>query len=133
MRPISRGLAPKRYTQHGDAYPDLCDHIGRYCSYCEAPLKNGEVEHVLPQHHFPALALSWNNFLLGCKNCNATKGAWPGATAGRAAAVWPDTDNTARAFVYQHGHPPTVAAAGASGLTPGRCRARGRPPHSHRH
>ncbi len=101
MRPVRRGQDPGGYSEYGAAYPSLVTSIGRYCSFCEAPLKNGQVEHVLPKEEYPHLRLSWSNFLLACLNCNATKGVWPKVEfGGRQVAFWPDTDNTARAFEY---------------------------------
>ena len=115
MRPLERGPDPRGYARYDLAYGPLIGRIGRYCSYCEAPLKNGEVEHILPKDIYPTLALSWDNFLLGCKNCNTTKGVWPTpAEGGRAATFWPDTDNTALAYTYLKHLPPEVS----TGLCP---------------
>jgi len=109
MRPVERGLDPGGYSRYGLAYRSLVGRIGRYCSFCEAGLKNGHVEHVLPKQPYPQFELSWDNFLLSCCNCNSTKGVWPTpAAGGRAAALWPDADNTARAFVYAPHLPPAV-------------------------
>lgn len=111
MRPVARGPDPGGYTAYGFAYRPLVEAIGRYCSFCEAPIKNGQVEHVLPQDHYSGLALSWDNFLLACLNCNATKGAWPTPALGdRGVAYWPDQDNTARAYEYRKHLPPRAIA-----------------------
>lgn len=107
MRPVKRCADPGGYRTYGLAYRPLVTSIGRYCSYCEAPLKNGQVEHVLPQAAYGSLQLTWDNFLLACLNCNTTKSAWPTpALGGRQAAFWPDRDNTARAYEYRTHLPP---------------------------
>jgi hypothetical protein len=54
-------------------------------------------EHVQPKVHHDALERSWCNLLLSCGYCNPTKGA---ADVGRDECLWPDTDNTARAYSY---------------------------------
>lgn len=107
MRPVVRGEDPGGYADHRFAYPKLVDRLGRYCSYCEAPLKNGQVEHVLPQDLHPHLSMRWSNFLLACGNCNATKEVWP---RDRDEAFWPDQDNTARAYEYPTHRTPWVNA-----------------------
>jgi hypothetical protein len=108
---VERGADPGGYTEYGLAYRPLVGRIGRYCSFCEAPLKNGHVEHALPKDEYPGLVLSWSNFLAACSNCNSTKGVWPTvALGGRAATFWPDVDNTARAFEYPMHLPPRPAS-----------------------
>jgi hypothetical protein len=55
------------------------------------------------------------NFLLACKSCNSIKNVKQNSgkpnrpTAALAQYLWPDTDNTARAFVYHHSNSITVA------------------------
>ena len=72
-----------------------------YCSYCERQIETHiAVEHIHPKISNGALALVWTNFLLACVNCNSCKGDTPILLA---AYLWPDSDNTLRAFVYQHG------------------------------
>lgn len=103
MRPIDRGVAPKEYTRYGDAIDDLEDRLGTYCSYCERRLPTGlEVEHMSPKSKDPAKLLDWQNFLLGCKNCNGTKGAFPEPEL-VGDYLWPDDDNTLRALRYEDG------------------------------
>ena len=112
MRPVERDRDPGGYAEYQQAFRLLAADIGEYCSYCEDTLKNGHVEHVLPKRPdaYPELALTWNNFLLACTNCNSTKGAWPTpADGGRAITYWPDVDNTARAFDYPARLPPRVS------------------------
>jgi hypothetical protein len=117
MRPVRRGGSPNAagYRAYGDAYRDLVERVGRCCSFCEAPLKNGHVEHALPKVLYPELELAWDNFLLACVNCNSTKGDWPlrvpkvpGERVGRDASLWPDLDNTALAYEYRRHRPPRV-------------------------
>lgn len=101
MRPVSKGLA-YRYTDgqaYGLAMPGLIARLGPYCSYCERRLNNGiEVEHIQPKTVHDALEFAWSNFLVSCKNCNATK-----SKKDPALSEWliPDRDNTAVAFHYR--------------------------------
>ncbi len=105
MRPVARGDVPldkhgnpKRYRQYQNARKDLIGRLGGYCSYCEMKLDASlAVEHVQPKKHNPQLELSWFNFLLGCANCNSTK---TDTNVNLADYLWPDEDNTSRAFVY---------------------------------
>lgn len=113
MRPIDRGAAPKVYTRYGDAINDLEDRLDYYCSYCERRLPAGlEVEHISPKSKDPAKLLDWQNFLLGCKNCNGVKGALPEPDRVDD-YLWPDKDNTLRAIRYGDGG--MVAAQGNVG------------------
>jgi hypothetical protein len=98
MRPIERGVAPRTYTDYPQAHDDLCAVIGDYCSYCERQIETHlAVEHVQPKSRKKALRNEWTNFLLGCVNCNSCKGKKAVALGG---FVWPDVDNTARAYFY---------------------------------
>jgi uncharacterized protein (TIGR02646 family) len=110
MRPVDRGTIPldaldnpKVFTEYADARADLFDRIGRYCSFCERPILSGlAIEHVLPKSlpQFKRLECEWSNFLLGCMNCNSTKGSRP---SGRKQMLLPDQDNTFRAIAYSVG------------------------------
>ena len=101
MRPVDRGSAERTYSNYADAQPDLVDRMGGYCSYCERQIEtNLAVEHVRPKSLEPQLERTWSNFLLGCTNCNSTKGNTP---VNLDEYVWPDVDNTLRAFVYKEG------------------------------
>lgn len=101
MRPVERGAAPKVYTNYQDAGPDLQARLGDYCSYCERQIEtNLAVEHVQPKDLQPALRNMWTNFLLGCVHCNSSKGAQPVSIPN---FLWPDLDNTLRAFEYGPG------------------------------
>lgn len=100
MRPVNRGPWPQRgganvtFAPYGEARPYLIARLGDYCSYCGLPLENPQVEHMSPKSLAPALKEDWDNFLLGCVWCNTTKGDKPMT----ATLLWPDTDNTLRAF-----------------------------------
>jgi uncharacterized protein (TIGR02646 family) len=108
MRPVDRGPLPtdgngnsKVYAEHADARADLFGAMGRYCSFCERPIKAGlAVEHVQCQKHFPQLEREWTNFLLACVNCNSTKGA---KKISRKGIFLPDQDNTFLALTYSTG------------------------------
>lgn len=100
MRPIFRGPAPHIYAKYQDAIGDLEDRLGRYCSYCERYLPVSlAVEHVAPKSREPALCRIWDNFLLGCTNCNSVKQDQP---TNHADFLWPDHDNTLKAFDYEN-------------------------------
>ena len=102
MRPIKRGRAPKRaYAKYQDALGDLEEALGRYCSYCERHFPAGlAVEHVVPKSRAPKLRTVWKNFLIACSNCNSVKKAKP---TNLRDFLWPDLDNTFRAFTYDNG------------------------------
>jgi uncharacterized protein (TIGR02646 family) len=101
MRPVERGLAPKVYAQYGDALEDLKSRLGSYCSYCERQVAASlAVEHVIPKNLHPELEKDWNNFLLGCTNCNSVKSDREVEINN---FIWPDRDNTLLAFVYSKG------------------------------
>jgi uncharacterized protein (TIGR02646 family) len=114
MRPVDRGAAPAAYAKYQDAGPDLQARLGDYCSYCERQIEtNLAVEHVQPKSHVPALRTAWTNFLLGCVNCNSSKGSTP---INPIDYLWPDVDNTLRAFEYIRGGMIQPAAALAPNL-----------------
>lgn len=114
MRPIERGGCPVDnnqqkivFSHYSDARGELIKRMGQYCSYCEMKLDASlAVEHVQPKKARGSnvvnqtLLLDWENFLLACTNCNSTKGNKPVVLTDY---VWPDTDNTFRAFVYSTG------------------------------
>jgi uncharacterized protein (TIGR02646 family) len=71
-----------------------------YCSYCERRMPtNLAVEHIQPKglSHYKALEGRWDNFLLGCVNCNSTKGDQDVVLADY---LIPDRDNTAAVYEY---------------------------------
>lgn len=98
MRPVDRGPEPRLFAEYGDALPELWARLGRFCSYCGRFFPSGlAVEHKRPRSRYPDEELLWTNFLLGCLNCNSSKGH-PRIRLDR--YLWPDTDNTLRAFIY---------------------------------
>lgn len=102
MRPVERGKSPqaKDFSDYRDAFPFLMKRVGPFCSYCERPiLTNLAVEHIQPKGlaKYKALIGRWDNFLLGCVNCNGTK-TDKDVTLDK--ILLPDRDNTAAAFDY---------------------------------
>jgi len=101
VRPVDRGPAPRVYTSYGDAIGDLEKRLGTYCSYCERRLPVSlAVEHMSPKSVHPNLELTWDNFLLGCTNCNSLKGD---TDTDDDETLWPDRDNTLLALSYAEG------------------------------
>ena len=84
MRPISKTTrtnddgSPLTFTKWGDAKIELQKELGSYCSFCERVGYSSslDVEHILAKGlpKYAHLIYRWDNFLLGCKNCNPTKG-----------------------------------------------------------
>ncbi len=113
MRPVERGpcpwdanQAPIVLTHYRDARDPLIERVGDYCSYCEVCLHSTiHVEHVRPKSPRPELEREWTNFLLACDQCNAIKGD---TDVNLGDYFWPDRDNTARVFRYDHDVPPRV-------------------------
>ena len=98
MRPVDKGAVPGVFARYQDAGPELMRRLGDYCSYCERQIETHlAVEHVQPKSLRPMIRNSWNNFLLGCVNCNSSKGNKHVALSDY---FWPDRDNTLRAFEY---------------------------------
>lgn len=111
MRPIERGSRPlnpdgtvRTFREYQDARADLIARLGEYCSYCEMQLDADlAVEHVQPKDGPGAradLALDWDNFLLGCRNCNSRKSK---KAITLTDYYWPDSDNTLRMLEYSVG------------------------------
>lgn len=99
MRPVERGVSPGVFANYRDAAEPLMQRLGSYCSYCERQIETHlAVEHIHPKALISSLALSWTNFLLACVNCNSCKGDSPIVLT---AYLWPDSDNTLKAFLYQ--------------------------------
>lgn len=99
MRPVEKGASPRVYQQYRDAFEDLEDRLGNYCSYCERRIETHlAVEHVQPKSRTPTLVNDWENFLVACGNCNSTKGDKPIILE---EYLWPDRDNTFAAFSYK--------------------------------
>lgn len=102
MRPVQRGASPQvtDFSNYDDAKPYLVSRLGPYCSYCERRVAtNLAVEHIQPKGLAAYVALEgrWENFLLGCVNCNSKKKA---KNVVLASILLPDRDNTVAAFEY---------------------------------
>lgn len=102
MRPVQRGISPQAtdFSDYADAKRFLVPRIGRYCSYCERRVAtNLAVEHIQPKvlPAYSALEGRWDNFLLGCVNCNSTK---KDKDVVLSDVALPDRDNTFSAFDY---------------------------------
>jgi|SRR5688572_11133017 len=107
MRPVERGATPTmgrravRFIDYRSAREYLIGRLGPYCSYCEISHPSLAVEHIQPKSRHPRLWTRWSNFLLACWSCNSVKGK---KRVRIHAFVWPDRDNTHRAFSYDpHG------------------------------
>lgn len=122
MRPVHRGGSPRAgdFDHYRDAFEPLVSRLGLYCSYCERRIPtNLAVEHIQPKDlpSYRHLERRWENFLLGCVNCNSTKGDKDVVLSD---VLLPDRDNTAAAFSYREDGRLEVR----SGLTPaGRTKA----------
>ncbi|MEN8618409.1 HNH endonuclease [Shewanella baltica] len=110
MRPVLRRGAPLNtdFKDYRDAFVPLLKRIGigefnnlqiaQYCSYCERVIPtNLAIEHIKHKDANPALMNRWSNFLLGCVNCNSTKGQKIVDFKG---LYLPDRDNTFKALTY---------------------------------
>lgn len=117
MRPVDKGSSPyKTIKKYQDALPYLEEKIGKYCSYCEMPIRHvPEVEHKVSKKHGGELT-AWENLLLGCKYCNTRKKAET-TTHNKEDYLWPDEKNTAIAYKYINGFP-TVNEADLKELDP---------------
>ncbi len=101
MRPVTRPIAFGSYSSYQDAIGDLEKCFGCYCSYCERRFPALlAVEHVSPKSLDHARETDWTNFLLGCVNCNSTKGDTP---TNEQDFLWPDKDNTLIGLEYKSG------------------------------
>ena len=101
MRPVRRGVSPQStdFADFHQARTDLVSNLGFYCSYCERLIEHlPHVEHIQPQSKHPALKGCWENLLLACVNCNATK---KDKDVSLAETLWPDRDNTFFCLVYR--------------------------------
>lgn len=78
----------------------LVARLGPYCSYCERKISAGlEEEHLQPTGlpQYSHLIGTWTNFLLACRNCNATKSK---KDVSFLDLIFPDRDNTFAPFTY---------------------------------
>ncbi len=86
------------FAEYRDAFPELRSRLGPYCSYCERRIPTQlAVEHIQGLQRYTNLAGRWDNFLLGCVNCNSTKGD---KDVRLHRFFLPDRDNTFAAFEY---------------------------------
>jgi uncharacterized protein (TIGR02646 family) len=120
MRPVQRGVSPQAtdFANYEDAKPFLVSRLGRYCSYCERRVAtNLAVEHIQPKglKAYEALAGRWDNFLLGCVNCNSTK---KDKDVVLSEVLLPDRDNTAVAYDYLPDGRIDIAAAVSTACRP---------------
>lgn len=102
MRPIHRGDSPIAgdFENYRDSFPYLVARLGLFCSFCERRIAtNLAVEHIQPKDDdlYPELEGRWDNYLLGCVNCNSTKGH---KDVRLDRYYLPDRDNTFYAFTY---------------------------------
>ena len=101
MRPVERGAAPRDYANYRNAIGDLENRLGRYCSYCERRLPTSlAVEHMAPKSLHQEREVEWDNFLLGCTNCNSVK---DDRDVPDDDILWPDRHNTMLALAYSPG------------------------------
>jgi uncharacterized protein (TIGR02646 family) len=119
MRPVIRGDSPQDedFDDYRDAFPELASRLGFYCSYCERRIvTNLAVEHIQPKKlpQYEQLEGRWENFLLGCVNCNSTKGKKDVVLA---EFLLPDRDNTAFAYSYRQDGTIDVNGALSTGQT----------------
>jgi hypothetical protein len=89
VRPIVKRIrttgtgSPLEVDPWGDAKPDLCDDLGTFCCYCEKYNSRSalHVEHIRGKkctdatgaYIYDHLKFRWDNFLIGCVNCNGVK------------------------------------------------------------
>lgn len=105
MRTVDKGAHPsdaqglaRQFTDYAQCFEPLTERLGRYCSYCERfqPVSLA-VEHKRPKALHPELACTWTNLLLGCANCNSSKGT---LVVEDTECLWPDQDDTLSAIEY---------------------------------
>ncbi len=102
MRPVRRGASPQAedFDDYRDAKRPLVARLGGYCSYCERKIVTQlAVEHIQPKGlpRYAHLIGRWDNLLLACVNCNATKADKDVVPE---EVLLPDRDNTYAAYVY---------------------------------
>ena len=115
MRPVDKGHKDKEYKPYNTAKRDLMEAIGPYCSYCERNIASGgAVEHKQPKSKVRSLEYSWDNFLLGCINCNAVKGCKDINDSNIGDFAWPDVDDTYHMIQYD---PVTLMPSPAGNLS----------------
>ncbi|SHF76610.1 TIGR02646 family protein [Flavobacterium fontis] len=102
MRPVDKSrftTNQAEYDPYGEAKPELFLALGPYCSYCEREGFSAalDVEHIEDKDAHPDKETLWNNFLLGCKNCNSIKGT---KEIDFNNIILPHLDNTFTPFEY---------------------------------
>ncbi len=113
MRPVQKKSVGEKlgeftilaeYKPYQTAKQILVANLGEYCSYCERPVgeEDIEVEHVEPKSLVSDKEFSWDNFLLSCKRCNGrdNKGNKPVALM---ETHFPHKDNTLLSICYTTG------------------------------
>jgi hypothetical protein len=120
LKKVKGNIEGKLSEIYKESSNELKDILGQYCSYCELPERSSAlaVEHVVPKAPYPIKFVDWNNFLLGCPNCNSVKLSKPprkdaerwagnGATADRIAQAvldhyyWPHISQYSfRFYIY---------------------------------
>ena len=105
MRPVNKGESPyQKIKGYAEALPYLEKRLGKYCSYCEFPIKHvPEVAHIVSKAN-GGDRTDWKNLLLGCKYCNTRKSKTI-SPENVEEYIWPDCDNTALAYTYENGIP----------------------------
>ncbi len=105
MRPVNKGACPySAISNYQQARRPLIERLGELCSYCEMHLDASlAVEHVQPKSLYPEKICSWENLLLACVNCNATKGNTDINDANMNDYLWPHIHNTFLALKYYEG------------------------------
>jgi hypothetical protein len=75
LKKVKGSIEGKLSEIYKESSNELKDILGSYCSYCELPERSSAlaVEHVVPKAPYPIKFVDWNNFLLGCPNCNSVK------------------------------------------------------------
>jgi len=84
MRPVTKSVrynedgSPLTFHHWDEAKTDMLNELGKYCSFCEREGYRSSlaIEHIFPKDldKYEHLKFRWDNFLLGCINCNSTKG-----------------------------------------------------------
>lgn len=98
MRPVDKSPDLGKIKPYQEAQKPLKDRLGSFCSYCERWICNAQhVEHKMPKDQDRTLEFEWENFLLACSNCNSSR---PKTITALVDYLWPDKDNTFRAFFY---------------------------------
>jgi uncharacterized protein (TIGR02646 family) len=99
-------------TKARDLVKEALDtYMWRKCVDCEV-IAAKDIEHFYPKAKYPDRMFSWENFLLGCKNCNNAKVAhFPLDGAGNHLLIDPCADEPLDYFVWDF-------ESGATGLAP---------------